>query len=236
MKAIIVEDELEGMRNLVLKLEKSCPHVEVIAKCDNGKDAVNAIRQHRPDLVFLDIDLGELSGFDVLDKVQQIPFELIFITAHEQYARQAVKTNAVDYILKPFRISELEDAVATAADRIRIAGKIPRILVPDRGAVRVIRTNDIQYCLADNVWTKIYYTRNGQKFIVVAKTLGMIYDMLPKDQFHRISRQAVVNLEFVDKIYNHARNSYLVLQNEAKDELGITNSRMGELMRKLGRG
>lgn len=235
MRAIIVEDEEEGMRNLCLKLERHCPHVEIIAQCRTGEAAVRAIRNHSPDIIFLDIRLGAMSGFDVLDKVQHIPFELIFITSHEHYARQAVRTSAIDYILKPFRASELQDAVAAASERIQTSARVPRILVPDGSAARVIRTKDILYCLADNVWTKIYHPTEDKKVIVVAKTLQAIYAMLPKDKFHRISRQAVVNLEYVDKVYNHARNCYLVLRNDAQDELGISKSRIDELLRKLGR-
>ncbi len=229
MRAIIVEDEEEGMQNLVLKLKKHCPEIEIIDKCETGETAVRSIRNKAPQLVFLDINLGTMTGFDVLSKVQQIPFEIIFITAHDEFAIDAIRTSAIDYLLKPVRPSELKNAVRSAAERIQTSKDIPRILVPDGSSQVVIHTKEIMYCLADNVNTIIH--RDGKKPYLTVKILKSIEGMLPKDSFHRISRSAVVNLDFV-LAFHKSDGGYLEMKDGKK--LSVSKPKLDDFLRKLG--
>lgn len=112
LRAIIVEDEPTGIENLRFKLKEYCPEVEIVAECLNGKDAIRQIHRHLPDVVFLDIMLGDMTGFDVLKGIRQPTFEVIFTTSYDEYAIQAIKTNALDYLLKPIDIDELIEAVS----------------------------------------------------------------------------------------------------------------------------
>ena len=230
MRAIIVEDEEEGMENLVLKLKKHCPNVEIIDKCETGETAIRAIRNKTPQIVFLDIQLGTMTGFDVLSKVPQIPFEIIFITAHEDYAIEAIRASAIDYLLKPVRPTELKKAVQSAAERIETSKEVTRILVPDGNTHLVMHTKEVMYCLADNVNTYIH--RENKKPYLAVKILKSIEGMLPKDTFHRISRSAVVNLDFVIAFHN-SDGGYIEMKDGKK--LSVSRPRLDDFLRKLGR-
>ena len=229
MRSIIVEDEEAGMENLVLKLEKYCPEVQIIATCETGETAVRAIRDKKPQLVFLDIHLGTMSGFDVLNKVKQIPFEIIFTTSHDEYTIEAIRHSAVDYILKPIRPLELKQAVDRAAERIQTYKQISRILVPDGNNQLVLHTRKITYCIADNINTFIH-SEERRPFLAV-KTLKSIESMLPKDLFHRISRSAVVNLDYVEAL--HRSGGGYVRMKDGK-ELSVSKTRLNDFLRKLG--
>lgn len=230
MNAIIIEDEEEGMQNLVLKLTKHCPEITIIDKCATGEKAVRAIRDKNPQLIFLDIQLGTMSGFDVLNKVQHIPFEIIFTTAYDDYTIEAIRHSAVDYILKPVRPAELKEAVKRAAERIQTHKRITRIIVPDGNKQLILHTKDIMYCLADNVNTYIHLV-SKQRPLFVVKTLKSIESMLPQDLFHRISRGTVVNLDYVEAIHR-SEGGYVCMQN--REELSISRSRLSDFLRKLG--
>lgn len=177
IKTIIVEDEKEGMENLVIKLQKNCPEIEIIAKCYTGVSAVSTIEKLNPDLVFLDIQLGIMSGFDVLNKLSHISFSVIFTTAHNEYAIDAFKVSALDYLLKPIKPKELEIAVGKAKSRINSLVPIRRISVPINNGFQFIPIENIIYCLADDNYTKIY--RQDEKMVLVTKPLKFIVQKLP---------------------------------------------------------
>lgn len=117
LRAIIVEDEPSGIKNLKYKLATHCPEVEVIAACSDGREAIQTIKRLLPDIVFLDVELGGMTGFDVLEAIPYPTFEVIFTTSYDDYAVQAIKKNALDYLLKPIAVDELLDAVAKARQK-----------------------------------------------------------------------------------------------------------------------
>jgi len=135
LRTIIVEDEKKGMEKLVAMLNDFCPNIEIVDKCFTGKSAIQTIEEKRPDLVFMDIELGGMHGFDVLSSVRHIPFETIFTTAHEEYGIKAIKIGALDYLLKPFSLGELKDAVhkvwGRRNDAQKITEEITKIKLPD---------------------------------------------------------------------------------------------------------
>lgn len=229
IRAIVVEDEEGGMDNILLKIERYCPEIEIIATCHTGESAIKQIKDKRPQLVFLDIELGTMSGFDVLKNVQQIPFEVIFTTAFDDYAIQAIKSSAVDYILKPIRPTELTEATEKAILRIQKQGYSSRILVPSGNSHIVIQTKDIIYCMADNVYTNIH--RNDKRPFLAVKTLKSVYTMLPKHIFHRVSRSAIVNLDYVES-FHRADGGYLIMKD--KQEISISKNRLDDFLKKLG--
>jgi len=114
MKAVLIDDEISNLENLQTLLEKHCPQVTITTTAQSISDAVDAIKKHLPDLVFLDIQMGEKTGFDVLKLLPSRNFEVIFVTAYDQYGIQAVKFAALDYLLKPIDIEELINAVNKA--------------------------------------------------------------------------------------------------------------------------
>ena len=118
MKAILIDDESSNLENLRTLLERHCPQVTILATAQNVSDAVNVIGKHSPDLVFLDIQMGEQTGFDILSLLPNRSFEVIFVTAYDQYGIQAVKFAALDYLLKPLDIDELKTAVTNAEQKL----------------------------------------------------------------------------------------------------------------------
>ena len=124
IRAIIVEDEPTGLENLRWKIQNNCPEVQIVAECPNGESAIKAIRRHLPDIIFLDIMLGDMTGFDVLKAIKHPSFEVIFTTSYDDYAIEAIKNSALDYLLKPVEVDELTEAVAKARakmlDHVRI--------------------------------------------------------------------------------------------------------------------
>ena len=230
IKAIIVEDEKEGLTNLVLKLEKHCPYVEIIAKCTDGKSAIEAIKSQKPQLVFLDINLGVLSGFDVLNEVRNIHFEVIFTTSYNRYAVRAFKENAIDYLQKPIDVDELKAAVVKAREKIQTYGLIKRIIVPINRGFKILPVEDIIYCLAHDNLTKIFL-KDQSRPLVISRTLKDTTEKLPLDMFMRIHRKATINLYYVD-FYKTEKGGYVTMQNS--DDLGVANDKKSELLARLG--
>ncbi|MEL6657698.1 MAG: LytTR family DNA-binding domain-containing protein [Bacteroidota bacterium] len=225
---IVVEDEAGGMENILMKIERNCPELYVVATCSTGEDAIKQIAAHRPQLVFLDINLGSMTGFDVLKKLQQVSFQVVFTTAYGEYGIEAVKAKAVDYILKPIRPAELRKATDLALQRIHEQKPPERLFVPHGNGQRVFRISEITYCLADNVNTVIY-TEDGNKFLAV-KTLKSIDAMLPKHKFHRVSRSAVVNIDFVES-WHKADGGYIIMRDG--QNIPTVKTRVEEFLKKL---
>ncbi len=231
IKAIIVEDEKEGMENIAIKISKHCPIIEIIEKCYTGESAIKAIEKRNPDLVFLDIRLGSMSGFDVLNKLPHIRFAVIFTTAFDQYAIEAIRVSAIDYLLKPIKPKELELAVEKTKKQLDSLGPIRRISVPNSKGFLFIPTDDIIYCLADNSYTKIF--RNAEKkMILVTKTLKDIAQKLPLDKFLKISRSAYINLDYVDS-FKRSNGGLVEMKNG--DELSVSKDKRDELLTRMAR-
>jgi len=212
MTALIVDDEASNRENLQHLLQRYAPDVQVCAFAENVDEAIKGIRFHRPQLLFLDIQLHEQSGFDLLKQLDEINFEIIFVTAYDQYGIQAVKFAALDYLLKPIDIDELKTAVNKA--RIAIQQKQrnerldylldylkddnqakPRIALPMFGETRYVSINDIVRCQADNTYTRFMLT--GGEAILVSKTLKEYADMLVNYGFLRTHQSHLINTAYI---------------------------------------
>jgi len=232
IKAIIVEDEEQGMRNLSLKLERHCPEVEIIGKAPTGEKAVKMISQLQPQLVFLDIQLGTMSGFDVLSKLPHVHFEVIFTTAYDNYGIRAIKANALDYLIKPIKPKELKEAVQKAARVLEESGPITKIIVPISNGIQVIPVNDILYCEADNTYTKIFREQAKNRKMLVTRPLADIERKLPANQFARIHRKYLVNLAFVES-FKRDDGGIVVLQDGT--ELLVSKAKRDDFLALLAR-
>lgn len=212
MKALIVDDEIANRENLQGLLKTYAPDVQVCAVAESVDDAVNAIRLHRPELVFLDIQLHGQSGFDLLKQLGEINFEIIFVTAYDQYGIQAVKFAALDYLLKPIDIDELKAAIDKARKAIQQRKKNerlgylleylkddnqvkPRIALPMFGETRYVNIADIVRCEADNTYTKFVLVSGEQ--VLVSKTLKEYADMLAGYSFLRAHQTHLVNMTYI---------------------------------------
>jgi len=212
MRAILIDDELTNLENLQVLLANHCPEVNVVSVSNNINDAYNQINLHHPDILFLDIQMGKNTGFDLLNQLVGKIFEVIFVTAYDHYGIQAVKFAALDYLLKPVDPDELIVAVTKA--KTRIAGKINgnqlnfllnqlkqvepsirKIALPQQHEIRYISVNEIIRCVADNTYTN-FYLSSGER-ILISKPLKEYSDLLKPLGFIRTHQSHLVNPKFV---------------------------------------
>jgi len=211
IRAILVDDETGNLENLRALLQRHCPQIVIVSEATTVPDAVNAITRHQPQLLFLDIQMDTQSGFDVLRAIPNRMFEVIFVTAFDQYGIQAVKFAALDYLLKPVDIDELIAAVHKAAQKIGSSlhtrqldfllqhlqhREHPvKIALPMHNEIRYMNMADIVRCEADNTYTH-FFAAGGEQ-LLVSKTLKEYADLLQPYGFIRPHQSHLVNPAFV---------------------------------------
>ncbi|SFH38333.1 LytR/AlgR family response regulator transcription factor [Pedobacter insulae] len=212
MRAILVDDERANLEVLQVLLEKYCPEIKIVATASQVAEGVELLKLHRPELLFLDIQMGEYSGFDLLSRLNDKTFEVIFVTAYDQYGIQAVKFAALDYLLKPVNPDELIDAVAKAKERIKHKlqneqlnfllqqikkpdASVQKIALPQHNEIRYVMINEILRCEADNTYTNFFLT-SGDK-ILTSKPLKEYSDLLKPQGFLRTHQSHLINPSFV---------------------------------------
>lgn len=212
MKAVLIDDEISNLENLQTLLQKHCPQVTIMATAQNVSDAVDVIEKHVPHLVFLDIQMGEQTGFDVLKLLPTRNFEVIFVTAYDQYGIKAVKFAALDYLLKPIDIEELIIAVNKADQKLlaqthtsqldfllqqlkKPEAATGKIALPMQSEIRYIPLTEIIRCEADNTYT-FFFLANDEK-ILVSKSLKEYADLLRPNGFLRTHQSHLVNPKYV---------------------------------------
>ncbi len=237
IKAIIVDDELGARESLSKMIEKNCKQIEVIAKVDSMLSAFEAITNKEPDLVFLDIEMPNGNAFDLLEKFKKINFNIIFTTAYDHYAIKAIKFSAVDYILKPIDPEELITAVKrfenqsgqkntldkqfkTLLSNARPENKLKKVGIPDGDGLIFINLSDIVRCDSDGNYTFFILT-NGKK-IIASRTLGEYEQMFADDNFFRVHRSHLINLEHVKK-YIKGEGGYVVMSDNSQVEVSRRN-------------
>ena len=225
IKAVIIDDEPDSSSLLQLQLQKNCPHVTVIKSFNSSVAALDELDLLQPDLVFLDIEMPEVNGFELLEKLMPLSFKVIFITAYNQYAIRAFRFNALDYLVKPVDNKELCEAVDKASENAspsasqlmealkQSAGEtIKKIAVSTQAGVTFINLEDIIYAEASGNYSKLVMNE-GPGFII-SKTLKDIQEMLEEKHFFRIHRQYIINL---NKVKHFNRNdNLLTMENNAE--------------------
>jgi two-component system LytT family response regulator len=213
MRAIIVDDETNNIDNLRFMLEKYCPQVQVVATAGNASDGKKCILEYQPDLLFLDIQMPEQNGFDLLRSLVNYSFEVIFVTGFDKYGIQAIRFSAIDYLLKPIDHEELKMAVHRAGERILMKNQNHqlenlmktlqlsqqrsehRIALPSSKETRFVKTTQIVRCEADNNYT-VFYLDGGEK-IVVSRPMFEYDELLSDYGFLRCHHSHLVNKAFV---------------------------------------
>lgn len=225
MKAIIVDDEKHCRESLQSMLQMHCPEITVAAVCADGQSALAAIADHKPDLVFLDIEMPRMNAFDLLQQLPRIDFEIIFTTAYDQYAIRAIKFSALDYLLKPVDAIELKEAVEKLKSRPRrylekeqlqqVVTQLSdttthdfKLIIATLDGNYFLLPDEIIYCEGKDNYTHFNLTK-GRK-LVSAKTLKEYEEMLAGQGFLRIHKSYLVNLKFAVKFSK--ANSTLILQ------------------------
>lgn len=216
IKGIIIDDEARARRLLSAMIAEYCPEVEIVAESGQVPDGVLQINKHRPDVVFLDIEMPDYSGFELLDFFREVDFQIIFVTAYSQYAVRAFEVSAVDYLLKPVQIGQLEKAVGKLKtsltqpmqERLEVlkgnmeAERVSKIAVPVSDGLVFLPVEEVMYIAADGAYSHIYMVDGSKQ--LVSKKLKYFDDMLEGQRdFVRIHRSHLVNLKFVKKYNRH---------------------------------
>lgn len=221
LRAIIVDDELHGRENLKNLLEGYCPEIEVIATAESAVQAKVLVLEKDPDVVFLDINMPVLNGFDFLESLEQQNFLLVFVTAYEQYGIKAVKAHPVDYLLKPINIKELRQTVKQLVSRSKEItktqrGKSSKIMVPVAHGFKIMDCDHIIRFMADDCYTKIF--TNDGKVITVSKTLKEFESIISAENFYRIHKSHLINLHYV-KEFSKLDGGIVIMKDGSKLDL-----------------
>lgn len=226
LNTILVDDEVHALESLSLMLSEHCPQVSVVAQCRSGKQALEQINAMKPDLLFLDIEMPNMSGFEVLSRLSGQTFDVIFTTAYHQYAINAIRISAMDYLLKPVAEDELVRAVIRAEERLRkrisarqievlltnikgLENGFQKLAIPTQEGLNFVNVRDIMYCNASGNYTQIYCA-GGEKYMI-SKTLKDTEEMLSHPMFFRTHQSFLVNLDYISQ-YFKGGGGYLVLR------------------------
>ncbi|MEM9822524.1 MAG: LytTR family DNA-binding domain-containing protein [Bacteroidota bacterium] len=216
LRAILVEDEPTGMENLRWKLQQHCPEVEIVAECESGEKAIAAIKRHMPDVLFLDILLGDMTGFDILKAIRHPSFEVIFTTSYDEYAIEAIKNSALYYLLKPIEVDELLEAVAKARAKLRYQPSSPSPIPPQQNKLgfpvstgqQFIELQRIVYAEAEDNVAILHL--EDKKTIKITKSLGWVETQLQEHGFCRIHHSFVISFNHL-KEYIRNEGGYLIM-------------------------
>ena len=244
LKAIIVDDETDCSESLGILLEKYCPEVEVAAICNSGAAALKEITMQKPQLVFLDIEMPHMNGFELIEKLQVINFELIFTTSYDQYAIKAIRFSALDYLLKPVDYEDLKKAVQKALLRRQpplpqqleillqklnpAVNSIQNIAVSTMEGLQMIPIDSIITCTSEGNYTTLHL-KNKQK-ITASRNLKEIEEILEDRPFIRVHHSWLVNINEINK-YVKGEGGYLVMNDGSS--VDVSRSRKEMLLKKL---
>lgn len=248
IKVAIIDDEENSRDSLKGKLDLFCPEVEIAGEASGVEEGISIITESQPDAVFLDIKLAGESGFDILEHIKEsedVDPEVIFITAHDEFAIQAIKFSALDYLLKPIDPEELVKSIRKVEGRkglprnaanlnvlvenIRQASDSPKkIVVPTSDGMHVIKLSDIVRLESSSNYTTFYL--NTEKSLLASKTLKEFDNMLTGYNFHRVHKSHLVNMNYL-KRYVQTDGGYLILEDGSK--IPVANRKKEQLLNTL---
>lgn len=238
LKAVIIDDERDSRQILANYVTKYCPDVQVCGFGESVATGLEAIKKYQPEIVFLDIEMPYGNGFDLLDKLHEVTFETIFVTAFDNYAIRALNQSAAYYLLKPVNIDELVKAVEkiktergkATPTRTQLlvdnftSGK-QRMMLPTLEGFEIVNINSILYCEAADNFTKFYFENSDP--LLICRTLKYFEDILTEHHFLRIHRSYLINPEFVVR-YSKGKGGFVTMKN--KQELEVSPNKKKELL------
>ncbi len=224
MNCIIIDDEKHCISTLANLLKANFPEVSILASCSESIKACALIQLHKPDFIFLDIEMPLLNGFDLLSKFDPIDFDVIFTTAYDSYAIKAIKYSALDYLLKPIDKEDLACAIekikskqsSISHSQVQMAIAVHGRQLPDTIALPTVdglafaSVNDIVYCTAEGSYTRLYMSELNE--IILSRTLGNVEEILADYNFFRIHHSTLINLKQVKK-YIRGEGGEVVMSN-----------------------
>lgn len=245
-RAIIIDDEEHSVETLRWKLEQYCPEVAIIATFTSPVEGLDFLKNNAFDLLFLDIEMPFLNGFDILEELGEVSSDVIFTTAYDDFGIKAIKYSALDYLLKPVQNQELRKAVDrhlkksnhqvsqpqvdALIENVKQVehGKIARIALPTLESIEFVEPDDIISVMSDSNYVTVHLVDGRQK--VLSKTLKEFEELLGPYNFYRTHQSHLVNLNYV-KEYIRSDGGYLVLKN--KMTIPVARSRKEDLLRQF---
>ena len=246
ISAIIIDDEKKSRTSLLQKLQDYCPVVEIVGEAGNGSAGKELIESLNPDLVFLDIVMPRMNGFEMIASLSHRGFEIIFTTAYNQYAIQAIRCSAFDYLLKPVDIEDLRNAVQKISVKIATSGteerlkvllqnlsnekqRSKRIVIPVTEGLLYINVDDIIHLEASSNYTFVYFLHEPR--LVACRTLKEFEEMLPALVFFRIHHSHIININAIKKITKEEGSRVELTNGNVVD---ISRRRKDEFLKMLG--
>jgi two-component system, LytTR family, response regulator len=213
LNAILIDDELSSLQNLEQKLTEFCPDIQIITTTQKPEEAILLIQQHKPDVIFLDIEMPRMNGFRLLEELEELNFEIIFTTAYNHYAVDAIRMSAFDYLMKPIAIKDLQNAVERLAkqkqlftkDKLGVLKNVlqnaksqdEKIVIPTNDGMEFISIHTILHIESSSNYSKIYFVDG--KNILVSKLLKEFEEILLPYRFYRIHNSHLINLKYIEK-------------------------------------
>jgi two-component system LytT family response regulator len=244
IKTIIIDDERNSCEALQILINEYCPQLDLASICYSGAEALQKIQEVHPQLVFLDIEMPNMNGFQLLEQLPPVKFELIFTTSYDQYAIKAFKFSALDYLLKPVDREELERAVQKVSEKLsgditqqldillqkinQPSVPVQRIALPTMQGLELVSVNSIISCSSNNNYTEFFLI--DKKRVLVSRTLKEIEEMLEDHSFLRVHHSHIVNLNAITR-YVKGEGGYLIMADGSA--IDVSRSRKEMLMQKI---
>ncbi|HUS01781.1 MAG TPA: LytTR family DNA-binding domain-containing protein [Chitinophagaceae bacterium] len=245
IRSIVIDDEQHCVRALVSDLQQHCPSIEIADTCYSAKEGILAIKKLNPELIFLDVEMPWMNGFEMLEILGDVNFSIIFTTAHDEFAAKAFRISAVDYLLKPIDAGDLKAAVQKVEKKMNEGSDLhnisnllrnmrqplteQKIALPQREGYEFIDVSSIIYCQAEGAYTKIFI--KDKKAMLISRTLGDVEELLPPEMFQRIHHSSLINVTFISQ-FMRSDGGYVVLKNGEK--LSVSKAKKEMLMTRLG--
>lgn len=247
IKTVIIDDERHSVETLGFKLERHCPEVKVVAQFSDPAKGLDYLRGNSTDLLFLDIEMPRMDGFELLEQLGEVPFDVIFTTAYDEFGIRAIKFSALDYLLKPVQTQELRAAIEKFNKRSthnipssqlevlfsnikeeQRGGRSGKIALATKESIEFVTPEDIIVCSSDSNYTMVYMKDGRRKLI--SRTLKDFEELLAGFNFFRVHHSHMVNLSHVVE-YVRSDGGYLVMAN--KMTLPVSRSRREELLKQF---
>lgn len=242
IRCVLIDDENNSLEMMEWLIKTYCPQVSIVAMCNSSEKGIEAIKKFKPDVVFLDIEMPHMNGFDMLEQFDKLFFDVVFCTAYDQFAIKAFKYSALNYLLKPVDPADLQETIRRLEEKksspskeqiemllqnIRGNAKPPvqRIALTTNDGMIFVSTQDILYCEAESNYTSVVL--KGGKRILVSKVLKDIDETLSGNDFYRIHNSFLININHIKK-YVRGDGGYVIMENDVT--ISISRSRRQEFM------
>ena len=239
INAIIIDDEKHVREGLYKIIKKYCADIQVLGLAESADQGIELIKDTHPDLVFVDVQMQEKNGFDMLKEIENIDFDVIFVTSFDHYALKAIKYSALDYLLKPVNIADLQMAVSkydkrkkeqvsVLLENLNNPSNSQKIVIRHAKGIRYAYDFEIIRCQSDGNYSNVFFEDGSH--LLVAKTLKEFEELLPKDIFQRVHQSHIINIQFV-KSYINGRGGTLEMKNG--NLVSVARTRKKEILYRL---